>query len=175
MTKQDTLENQANILYLGIGSNLGNKRNNIEKSKYLLEINSVKITKLSSYYKSPSWPNKNYPPYYNIVIEAKSNLSAKELFVTIKKIEKSLGRIDAKKNSPRVCDIDIIDFKSRVLSFYINNNSIEIPHISLSNRNFVLIPLFEINKKWLHPKNKKKIRYLLNKLDHKSLTSIKQI
>lgn len=175
VTKQDTLENQVNLFYLGVGSNLGNKRNNIEKAKYFLEMNFVKIIKFSSYYETPSWPNRSYPSYYNIVIEAKSSLSPQELFVRIKKIEKFMGRINTKKNMPRVCDIDIIDFNCKICSFNIYNNAVEIPHLGLSNRNFVLIPLFEINKKWFHPKNKTKIRHLINKLDHKSLTSIKQI
>ena len=175
MIKQDILENQVNTSYLGIGSNLGNKKIYIEKAKYLLETCLIKIIKCSSYYESPSWPNNNYPSYYNIVIKVKTNLTFSELFIKIKKIEKFLGRIKTKKNKPRTCDIDIIDFNGKILSFKINNDFIEIPHSRLCKRNFVLIPLFEINKKWLHPKNKKKISHLINKLGVKSLSSIKQI
>ena len=175
MIKQDTLENQVNTVYLSLGSNLGNKIINIEKAKYLLEANSISIIKCSSYYESPSWPNNNYPPYYNIVIKVKTNLLPSELFIEITKIEKYLGRVKTKKNKPRTCDIDIIDFNGKILSFKINNDLIEIPHSRLNERNFVLIPLFEINKKWLHPKNKKKISHLINKLSVKSLSSIKQI
>ena len=175
MIKQDTLENQVNIVFLGVGSNLGNKKINIEKAKYLLEKSLIKIIKCSLYYKTKSWPNINYPSYYNIVIKAKTLLTASELFIKIKKIEKSLGRVKSQKNEPRTCDIDIIDFNGKNLSFKINNNRIQIPHIRAIKRNFVLIPLFEINKKWLHPKNKKKISDLINKLDVNSLSSIKQI
>ena len=175
MIKQDILENQVNTSYLGIGSNLGNKKIYIEKAKYLLETCLIKIIKCSSYYESPSWPNNNYPSYYNIVIKVKTNLTSSELFIKIKKIEKFLGRVKTKKNKPRTCDIDIIDFNGKILSFKINNDFIEIPHSRLCERNFVLIPLFEINKKWLHPKNKKKISHLINKLGVKSLNSIKQI
>jgi len=173
--KQDTLENQVNTAYLSLGSNLGNKIINIEKAKYLLEANSISIIKCSSYYESPSWPNNNYPPYYNIVIQVITNLLPSELFIEITKIEKSLGRVKTKKNKPRTCDIDIIDFNSKIYSFKINNDLIKIPHLRLTERNFVLIPLFEINKKWVHPKNKKKIGHLINKLDVKTLSSIKQI
>ena len=175
MIKRDTLENQVNTSYLGIGSNLGNKKINIEKAKHLLERSLIKITKCSSFYETPSWPNNNYPSYYNIVIKVKTNLKSQELFIEIKKIEKFLGRIKTKKNKPRTCDIDIIDFNGKIISFKVNDDFIEIPHPRLIDRNFVLIPLFEINKKWLHPKNKKKISHLINKLDLKTLSSIKQI
>ena len=84
MIKRDTLENQVNTAYLGIGSNLGNKKIYIEKAKYLLETSSIKIIKCSSYYESSSWPNNNYPSYYNIVIKVKTNLTSPELLIEIK-------------------------------------------------------------------------------------------
>ena len=58
MIKQDISENQAKLVYLGIGSNLGNKRNNIEKTKFKLGQNGIKILQSSSYYESLSWPNQ---------------------------------------------------------------------------------------------------------------------
>ena len=175
MIKQDILENQVNTIYLAIGSNLGNKRFNIEKTKYLLKLNSINIIRCSSYYESPSWPNNNHPSYYNIVIKAQTKLTYTRLFLLMKKIEKSLGRVIAKKNSPRICDIDIIDFNNKTLFFKINDDYIEIPHPRLVERNFVLIPLYELDKKWIHPINKKKIGYLINKLEVKSLSAIKHI
>ena len=117
MIKQDILENQVNTSYLGIGSNLGNKKIYIEKAKYLLETSLIKIIKCSSYYESPSWPNNNYQSYYNIVIKVKTNLTSSELFIKIKKIEKFLGRVKTKKNKPRTCDIDIIDYKGKIIDF----------------------------------------------------------
>ena len=174
MIKQDTLENQVNTVYLGIGSSLGNKRLNIEKTKFLLNNSSVKLIKSSSYYETLSWPNPNHPSYYNVIIKVVTKYLPPDLFLEIKKIEKYLGRVNSKKNSPRTCDIDIIDFNSKIFCFKINNNIIEIPHPRIKERNFVLIPLFEINKKWLHPKNKKKIIHLINNLSIKSLRSIKQ-
>ena len=173
--KQDISENLANIVYLGIGSNLGNKKRNIEKAKYLLEINSIKIVKSSSIYETYSWPNKNYPKFYNIVIKVKTNLDPINLFFIIKDIEKKLGRKKTKINSPRICDIDIIDYKGLVYKLDINNDKLLIPHPRLQNRNFVLFPLFEIEKNWNHPQKKTKIHDLIGKLDNSSLYSIKQI
>ncbi len=69
MKKQDIFENQAKIVYLGIGSNLGDKRLNIEKAKTILSISGVKILNSSKIYESLSWPNTNFPKYFNIIIK----------------------------------------------------------------------------------------------------------
>ena len=69
MIKQDTLENQVKSIYLGIGSNLGNRKKNIEKAKFQLIKNDIKILKSSSYYESLSWPNPKNPKFLNIVLE----------------------------------------------------------------------------------------------------------
>ena len=175
MIKQDTLENLVKTAYLCIGSNLGNKKINIEKAKFFLENNSIKIQNLSSFYETLSWPNSNLPKYFNIVLKVKTLLNPIELLSTIKNIEKKLGRTVTKKNYPRTCDIDIIDYDNKVINLKNNKDVVQIPHPRFESRNFVLMPLFEINKNWLHPKNKIKINYLIGKLDYKSLRSIKLI
>ena len=175
MIKQDISENLANIVYLSIGSNLGNKRRNIEKTKYILEQNPIKIVKSSNIYETYSWPNKNHPKYYNIVIKIITILKPIELFYTIKSIEKKLGRKKSKVNAPRTCDIDIIDYKGTSYKLEANNDKLLIPHPRLHNRNFVLFPLFEIEKNWKHPLKKTNIQDLIEKLDNSSLYSIKQI
>ena len=175
MIKQDISENLANIVYLSIGSNLGNKRRNIEKTKYILEQNPIKIVKSSNIYETYSWPNKNHPKYYNIVIKIITKLKPIDLFFTIKSIEKKLGRKKSKINSPRICDIDILDYKGLSYKLEANNHKLLIPHPRLYKRNFVLFPLFEIEKNWKHPSKKTKIQDLIGKLDNSSLYSIKQI
>ena len=175
MKKQDTLENLVNEAYLGIGSNLGNKKNNIEKTKYLLETNSIKILKSSNFYETFSWPDKSKPKFYNVVIKVITSLDPKKLFLVTKNIEKKLGRKKKKINSPRICDIDILDYKGLTYEFSINNDKLIIPHPRLHSRNFVLFPLFEIEKNWKHPFKKTKIQDLIGKLDNSSLYSIKQI
>ena len=173
MIKQDILENLANTVYLSIGSNLGNKIKNIEKTKYFLEKNLIKIIKTSNIYETFSWPNREHPKFYNVVIKVVTKLKPLDLFFTIKKIEKTLGRKKAKKYNPRTCDIDILDYNGLNLKLEANNNKLLIPHPRLHNRNFVLFPLFEIEKNWKHPKNNISIDKLLKKLDLKSLRTIK--
>ena len=175
MIKQGTSENLVNIAFLSIGSNLGNKKRNIEKAKFLLAKNSIKILKSSNFYETYAWPNKNDPKFYNIVIKVITKLNPIKLFYIIKNIEKKLGRKKTLLNRPRTCDIDILDYKGQIYKLNTNNNKLIIPHPRLHNRNFVLFPLFEIEKNWKHPIKKTKIQHLIGKLDNSSLYSIKQI
>ena len=173
MKKQDTLGNQVNYAYLALGSNLGKKIINLELTKYQLYKNDVKIIKTSSFYSSKSWPNPNFPEFINAVLLVKTKLLLPELFKQIKLIEKLLGRVKGPKNFPRLCDIDIIDFNGKCLSTCFNFQRIEVPHLNMHKRNFVLIPLYEINQNWFHPKTKKKIVKLLCSLPDNEFRSIK--
>ena len=173
MKKQDILENQAKQAYLAIGSNLGNKINNIELAKLELLKNKIKILKLSSNYISKSWPDPNKPSYINIVIKIKTNLTPIKLLKVCNLIELKLGRERSKLNDPRTCDIDIIDY-NKIISNEKNQRLI-LPHPRLNQRNFVLLPLYEIEKSWKHPKSKVNIVNLIKSLPLKDLRSIKQI
>tara|TARA_B100000963_G_C22606709_1_gene662866 strand:+ start:1276 stop:1788 length:513 start_codon:yes stop_codon:yes gene_type:complete len=168
--KQDTSENQANSIYLAIGSNLGNKRGNIENAKYELIKRNIRILKSSSYYQSLSWPNQNNPKFLNIVIKVNTNFSPIQLLEKCKEIEVLLGRKKTPKNSPRKCDIDIIDFNKKV-----HNDKIILPHPRMQRRNFVLLPLFEIDKSWVHPQLKQHIKTLIFSLSNKDITTIKLV
>ena len=173
MKKQDTSENLVKTVYLAIGSNLGNKINNIELAKFELEKNKIKILKSSSNYLSKSWPDPTKPKYINIVIKVRTNLAPIELLKTCNFIELKLGRIKTCINAPRTCDIDIIDYNRKILNE--KNNQLILPHPRLSKRNFVLLPLFEIEKSWKHPKSRINIVKLISSLPMKDLRSIKQL
>ena len=170
VTNQDILENQANRIYLGIGSNLGNRRYKIEQAKYELSLRNIRLVKSSNFYESLSWPDESKPKYLNIVLEVISDLKPLELLKVSKDIEISLGRKKRYKNAPRECDIDIIDYKSKKISQKIN-----LPHPRMHNRNFVLFPLFELNKNWKHPISKDHIKKLIISLPNRDIRSIKQI
>ena len=101
MIKQDTLEKQVKSTYLAIGSNLGDKRKNIEKAKMLLSNNKIYIENSSSYYETPSWPNRNFPNFFNVVVKIKTHFSLVDLFKLIKKIENNVGRKKSLRNYPR--------------------------------------------------------------------------
>ena len=173
MKKQDILENQASHAYLAIGSNLGNKINNIDVTKFELEKHKITILKSSSNYISQSWPDLTMPNYINIIIEIKTSLAPFELLKICNLIELKLGRVRVKKNAPRTCDIDIIDYNKMILNE--KDSQLILPHPRMCKRNFVLLPLFEVDKSWKHPKSKINIVNLINSLPVEDLRSIKQI
>ena len=82
-----------------------------------------------------------------------------------------MAELEQKKNDPRVCDIDIIDFKGLI----INNINLKIPHEKCHLRNFVLYPLQQIDPEWIHPIIKKNVKFLISKLDQKSRIEITRL
>ena len=170
MIKQDILEKPVNVVYLGIGSNIGNRITHIEKAKSLLIENNINLIAISSYYETPSWPNPKKPKFINIVLKVICSQKPSELLYLCKSIEVKLGRRKSAKNAPRECDIDIIDFKGQV-----SNDGLNLPHKMMHKRNFVLIPLFEIDKDWVHPLFKTNIKDLILCLSNNEIRSIKQI
>ena len=168
------LEKRVKIAFLSIGSNLGNRKKNIELAKFKLEKNNIKIIKISNNYETLSYPNKKNPKFINIVLKIRTNLPPYKLLQKCLEIESDLGRVRNKKNEPRICDIDIIDYDHKIIK---NNNShnLVLPHPEMIKRNFVLLPLFEISKTWIHPIKKMNIKKLVNSLKTRELRTIKII
>ena len=102
------------MIHLNIGSNLnskyGSRFKNISIAINLLTEAKLKIIKISNFYQTPSYPNKKMPKFVNIGLLADYDGSNIKLINEISLIEKKIGRTKSKKNDPRVCDIDIIDF-----------------------------------------------------------------
>ena len=169
------------MIILSLGSNLsssfGNRFQNIDLAISNLEVHGIQIIKKSSYYETPSYPNKNNPRFINVIISVKTDLSLDGLMSVLIGIEEKLERKRNKKNDPRNCDIDIIDYNNQVLDFEYKNLNFTIPHKKLIFRNFVLLPLQEISSKWKHPLTKENISTLIDKLseeDKKSILKIKK-
>ena len=163
-------EKQAKIIYLSVGSNLGNRKKNIEKTKFELYSKGINIIRSSNYYETLSWPNPKNPKFYNIILKVSSDLKISELLKISKQIETFLGRKKAPKNSPRICDFDIIDYNQKITS-----NGINVPPPRMHLRNFVLIPLFEIEKNWRYPNSKRYIKDLIFSLSNSDIRSIKLV
>ena len=156
------------MIFLGLGSNLpskyGDRFTNIDLAISYLEEYGIRIMKRSSFYETPSYPNKENPKFINVVILVETILAPIDLMSVLTIIEERLERKRGKKNDPRTCDIDIIDYNSQILNLKKNNLSLTLPHKELTSRNFVLFPLQEIFPQWKHPKTKKIISILLQKL-----------
>ena len=167
------------MIFLALGSNLnssfGDRFKNINLAISYLEAYGVKILKKSSFYETPSYPNKNKPKFINVVINIDTNLSIENLISSIFDIEKKLERQRFKKNDPRTCDIDVIDFKGQNLNFEYKDLNFTIPHKKLIYRNFVLYPLQELFPHWKHPKNNELISNLINRLSEYDKNSILKI
>ena len=173
MKKQDISENQVNLVYLALGSNLGNKKTNLNKCIDLIKKEEIFIKKKSKFYSTKSWPNENFPNFINAIILVETKFSLTELFLKIKKIEKKLGRTRSKRNYPRVCDIDIIDYNGEIIHRKLGKHILNIPHKRMHNRIFVLFPLYEIDKDWVHPKLNKNIVILMSNLASDQLLGVK--
>ena len=107
------------MIHLNIGSNLdsklGNRFENISIAINLLINSDLKINKVSNFYETPSYPNKKLPHFLNVGVMGNFKFDETVLIKKIDLIEKKIGRIKNKKNDPRVCDIDIIDFNGLLI------------------------------------------------------------
>ena len=163
------------MIHLNIGSNLksvyGSRLKNISIAIELLIKSKINIKKISNFYETPSYPNKRLPKFINIGLLIDCNLSQCDLMKKIKLIEKKIGRIKKNKNEPRVCDIDIIDFKGLVLT----EDLLKLPHPRCHLRNFVLYPIKEIDPNWTHPILKKNVDFLINELSQNSRIEITRL
>ena len=164
---------------LGIGSNLssslGNRFENINIAISYLQSYEIKIVNKSSFYETPSYPDVKNPKFINIVVEIFTYLPPEDLASVLIFVEEKLERKRKKKNEPRTCDVDIIDYNGKVMDFSYKDLVFKVPHEKLIYRNFVLFPLREIAPKWAHPKTKDSIDVLINKLSNEEQKSILKI
>ena len=163
------------MIHLNIGSNLnskfGSRFDNITIAINLLIQSKIKITKISYFYETPSYPNCKSPKFLNVGILGDFKKDYLELLKITSFIEKKIGRLKTKKNDPRVIDIDIIDFNGLVRQ----STNLVIPHPRLHLRNFVLYPILEIDPKWSHPILKQNVQFLINKLSQKTRIEITRL
>ncbi|WP_353083026.1 2-amino-4-hydroxy-6-hydroxymethyldihydropteridine diphosphokinase [Flavobacterium sp.] len=145
-------------IILSLGSNQGNRHENIEQAIASIHHEVATVVKVSSLYESDSWGFES-DSFYNCAVAVHTNLTPVKLIKKILKLEKKLGRIrtDSSTYLPRIIDIDIIAFGAEVLQ----SDLLEVPHKQLQNRLFVLLPLSEIVSDWMHPFTNKSISELL--------------
>jgi 2-amino-4-hydroxy-6-hydroxymethyldihydropteridine diphosphokinase len=147
-------------VYLGLGSNLGDRYTNLRRSLKLLSTN-VEIEQVSSVYDTAPVGNANQPRFLNLVCKVKTALSPTDLLTFVKGIEERMGRITGPRNSPRPIDIDILFYDKLVLETPV----LVIPHPYLAERAFVLVPLADITSSLKHPVNGKKVSQMLQELE----------
>lgn len=151
------MANNVHLIYLGLGSNLGNRENNLCQALEGLKAAHIEITNISSLYETEPVGYSNQGWFYNLVIEAKTNLEPQKLLETILSVEKNLGRERIVRFGPRTIDIDLLFYDNIIL----NEPGLTLPHPRLTERKFVLEPLVEIAPKLLHPLFQKTSEILL--------------
>lgn len=128
-------------VFLGLGSNVGDKENNLAQAIDKIDtIERSSIIRVSSIYESEPWGRKDQEPFLNQVTEIKTNLEPETFFTVCQKIEKSLGREPSLRWGPRIIDIDLLLYHHRI----IDDEGLQVPHPRLTQRRFVLVPLVEI-------------------------------
>jgi 2-amino-4-hydroxy-6-hydroxymethyldihydropteridine diphosphokinase len=147
--------------YLSLGSNLGNRAQNISNAVNLIKNHpNIYLEKVSSYYEtSPVGPKQ--PNFINSVLRVRTTLPARQLLNEIKLMEKALGREHSQKRwGPRVIDIDILFYGKAE----INTPALKVPHPRFVVRRFAVEPLFEIAPHFSHPVLKVTAKTLSSKL-----------
>lgn len=147
-------------IFLSLGSNIGDREENINLALSFLESSGfVHIKKISSFYEtSPVGPKQDN--FYNIAVKAYTELGAEDLLLLIKQCEKILGRRKTQKWGPRIIDIDILLYGNRKITL----KNLQIPHKELKNRLFALMPLNEIDPFLRHPVLNRKINKILQNI-----------
>lgn len=146
-----------NKAYLLIGTNLGNREENIETAIQWISKECGSISKRSTLYETAAWGKTDQGAFLNQALVIDTSLNAKQLIRHILKIEKHMGRIRNEKYGPRIIDIDILFFNEEQYSLPF----LKIPHPEIQNRRFALTPLEEISHDLVHPVLKKSITDLL--------------
>jgi 2-amino-4-hydroxy-6-hydroxymethyldihydropteridine diphosphokinase len=144
----------SNIAYIGFGSNINDRLTFIRKAANEIEQhNNCKIIKFSSVYETKPFGETDQPDFLNAVAKTTTSLPVLELFRFLKDIEKKLGRKETYKWGPREIDLDLLFYNDIVFS----DENLTVPHPGIPQRDFVLIPLIEIEPALFHPVLKQKI------------------
>jgi 2-amino-4-hydroxy-6-hydroxymethyldihydropteridine diphosphokinase len=152
-------------VFLGIGSNLGNREFNMQQAVEHINKRVGEVCMTSAIYETEPWGFQSDDAFLNMVIAVETQMSPHALLSEILSIESLLGRIRNKAHySSRIIDIDILLFDDVVLS----EPDLTIPHPLLHERKFVLIPLCEIASELVHPVLKKTFRELLDACEDSS-------
>lgn len=147
------------LIYIGAGSNLGNRQENIQKARSFLNQKSMRVLRVSPLYETEALcrPGQTMPAFLNGVFEVETNLDPEELLSRLEQIEKSMGRIKKGDWQPRSIDLDILLYGDQVIF----TDRLKIPHPGMDKRWFVLKPLSDLAPDLVHPVGHKSIQEMV--------------
>ncbi len=148
-----------NNIYILLGTNLGDRFQQLDLARKQLESRIGAIIDASSVYETAAWGVEDQPAFLNQALLLTTDLQALDCLEITQSIEQELGRIRIKKWGERVIDIDLIYFNQDIIEL----PTLRIPHPFIAERRFVLAPLVEIAPDYIHPLYKKNNVYLLDK------------
>jgi len=165
--------NIHNII-ISIGGNIKSKDGShpihvAKKAINCLENYSIQVTNQSSWYETEPIPKSDQPNYFNCVVFAKTTLNELNVLNSLHDIENIFGRRRIAVNEDRVIDLDLIDYSNKILE----NKDIIIPHPRAHKRRFVMEPLAELDKNWVHPILNKNVSEILKKLNSQIVHVVK--
>jgi 2-amino-4-hydroxy-6-hydroxymethyldihydropteridine diphosphokinase len=151
-------------IYLSLGSNIGDRAQNIRRAIDALPAHGVRVTRESSLYETEPVELREQAWFLNCVVEAETELMPHQLMRALLEIERELGRKHRVPKGPRLIDMDILLFGSSV----VRAAGLEIPHPRMPERRFVLVPFAEIAPGAQHPVLKKTVAELLTETPDRS-------
>ena len=146
-----------NRVFLLLGTNLGNRSENLLVARQHLQITVGRIIEASSIYETAAWGNTAQQSFLNQVVSIETMLTPAEVLSEVLSIEAQMGRVREIKWGPRIIDIDILFFEDIIIS----SETLTIPHPALHERRFTLVPMAEIAGEFIHPVLQKNILDLL--------------
>ena len=162
-------------IIIGIGGNIKSEDGDhpikvaMKAIRYLKDY-SINITNQSSWYETEPIPKSDQPNFFNCIVFAKTVLNELDVLNSLHEIEYRLGRRRTLVNEARVIDLDLIDYSNKIL----RNKEIIIPHPRAHKRRFVMEPLAELDKNWIHPILKINIKKILDKLNNQKIKVFKE-
>ncbi len=145
-------------IFLLLGTNLGNRQDNLQKARQLISQQAGEVIHSSSIYETEAWGETDQPLFLNQVIQINTNLPPEMLLERLQGIEEAMGRVRHRKWGERVIDIDILYYYDKI----IDTKTLKVPHPGIPQRRFTLAPLCEIAAEAMHPTIHKTQQELLN-------------
>jgi 2-amino-4-hydroxy-6-hydroxymethyldihydropteridine diphosphokinase len=134
------------IVLLALGANLGDRQANLERALELLTGDCGPLQR-SPIYETPPWGDLDQPGFLNLVVRGRTRLTPEALLARCKEVERQVGRRATRRWGPRIVDVDILAYGDEV----IHTDSLDVPHVRLNERGFVLVPLVDLWPDWRHP------------------------
>jgi len=156
----------AKIAFLGLGTNQGNRQENLKIAVENISISAGEVISFSQIYETEPWGFRSEDHFLNMVIQIKTGLKPIDLLKKLIKIEMIMGRVRcAEKYSSRIIDIDILLYENEI----INKTYLKVPHPKIQERKFVLVPLCDIAPEMIHPVLNKTFAALLEECEDENI------